>query len=86
MHVGVWRPGQEVKLAPLVLIFSQKICKMEDPKQISVILKVTSKKRQIYQDDFSTPLPLGGACAPFCPLSYATGNTGPHAAKINTVL
>ena len=43
--VGVWCPGQEVKLAFLVLIFSHKIFKMEDSKQISVIFKSDKKKR-----------------------------------------
>ena len=43
--VGVWRPGQKVKLAPLVLIFSKKFFKMVNPKQISVIFK-SDKKNQ----------------------------------------
>ena len=42
--VGVWRLGQEVKLAPLVLIFSHKIFKMVDPKQISIIFKSDKQK------------------------------------------
>ena len=44
--MGVWRPGQEVKLAPLVQIFSQKIFKMVDPKQISVVCDKQKKKRR----------------------------------------
>ena len=44
--VGVWRQGQEVKLAPLVLIFSKKIFKMVDPKQISVICKSVKQKKK----------------------------------------
>ena len=42
--IGVWRPGQEVKLAPFVLIFSQKNFKMVDPKQILVIFKSDKQK------------------------------------------
>ena len=43
--MGGWRPGQEVKLSPLVLIFSHKIFKMVNPKQISVIFKSDKKKK-----------------------------------------
>ena len=44
--MGVWHPGQEVKLVPLVLIFSQKIFKMVDPKQISIIFKSDKQKKK----------------------------------------
>ena len=37
--VGIWRLGQEVNLAPLVMIFSQKVFKMVDSKKFSVIFK-----------------------------------------------
>ena len=40
--VGVWRPGQEVKLVPLVLIFYQKIFTQN---KFRSFLKVTSKKK-----------------------------------------
>ena len=44
--MGVWCPGQEVKLAPLVLIFSHNIFKMVDPKQISVIFKSEKQRKK----------------------------------------
>ena len=45
--VGVWRPGKEVKSAPLVLIFSEKIFRMVDPKQILVILKSDKQRSSV---------------------------------------
>ena len=44
--VGFWRPGQEVELVPLFLIFSSKFSKMVDPKQILVIFKREKKKEE----------------------------------------
>ena len=44
--MGVWRPGQEVKLAPFFLIFSQKNSKMVDPKEIEVIFESEKKKKK----------------------------------------
>ena len=44
--VCVWHLGQEVKLVALVLIFSQNIFKMVDPKQISVIFKSDQQKKK----------------------------------------
>ena len=42
--VGFWRPGQEVELAPLFLIFSPKNSKMVNLKLISVIFKSDKQK------------------------------------------
>ena len=50
IHIFIaWVSGarwQKVKLVPLVLIFSQKIVKMVDPKQILVIFKSGKRKKK----------------------------------------
>ena len=44
--MGFWCPGQEAKLAPLFLIYFQKISQMVDPKQILVAFKSEKQKNK----------------------------------------
>ena len=44
--MGFWHLGQEVKLAPLFLIFSNKFSKMVDPKQRKVSFKSGKKRKK----------------------------------------
>ena len=76
--VGVWRPGQEVKLAPLVLIFPEEVLSSFSSMYKAPICTICTKWLVYHfffiSWRFQRPLKWRpGHVPPFDPPSYATG-------------